>query len=161
MLENKCKILFVCLGNICRSPMAETIMKSLVEKHATKLQFHIDSAGIASYHAGEKADSRMRMHAEKRGYKITHISRPIRPFDFEDFDMIISMDDSVHDSLLDIATTIEEESKISRMTDYCVNTIADHVPDPYYGGSAGFERVIDILEDSCMGLLHHICGKHK
>ena len=135
--------------------MAETIMLELVNQAGVK-NIEIDSAGIIGYHAGEKADKRMRMHANRRGYNITHISRPIRTSDFDEFDIIISMDDSVHDSLLDKAPDIEHEEKIRKMTDFSIAMSATHVPDPYYGGSDGFEYVLDLLEDSCHGLLKHI-----
>ena len=117
----------------------------------------VDSAGIIGFHAGEKADSRMRQHANQRGYNITHISHPINISDFDEFDLIISMDESVYDSLLDKAPSIPHESKVVRMTDFCqIHKDATHVPDPYYGGASGFEHVIDLLEDSCIGLLKYV-----
>lgn len=157
MNKEKYKILFVCLGNICRSPMAETIMNKLIKENHLSNRIMVDSAGIIGFHAGEKADSRMRQHAYQRGYNITHISRPISISDFDDFDLIISMDESVYDSLLDKAPSIPHESKVVRMTDFCqIHTDVTHVPDPYYGGASGFEHVIDLLEDSCIGLLKYV-----
>ena len=157
MNKEKYKILFVCLGNICRSPMAETIMNKLIKENHLSTRIMVDSAGIIGFHAGEKADSRMRQHAYQRGYNITHISRPISISDFDDFDLIISMDESVYDSLLDKTPSIPHESKVVRMTDFCqIHTDATHVPDPYYGGASGFEHVIDLLEDSCIGLLKYV-----
>lgn len=156
MRDCNTRILFVCLGNICRSPMAETVMNKLIAERNLEGMIITDSSGIISYHAGEKADSRMRMHAGRRGYKITHLSRPTTTSDFSWFDIIVAMDDSVYDSLKALAPSIEEENKVVRMTDYCKRIIADHVPDPYYGGAAGFENVINILEDACEGLLEHI-----
>ena len=151
--DKKTSILFVCLGNICRSPMAEAIMRRLVEEAGVKSLFHIDSAGLISYHEGEGADPRMKSHAYRHGYRLTHISRPVRPSDFDDFDLIIGMDDSNYDKLRRLAPTLEAEAKIMRMTDYCTKHVIDHVPDPYYGGAQGFENVIEILEDACAGLL--------
>ncbi|MCC8188969.1 MAG: low molecular weight phosphotyrosine protein phosphatase [Bacteroides sp.] len=149
----KKKILFVCLGNICRSSTAEGIMRRLVAEAGREEEFEIDSAGILSYHQGELPDSRMRAHAARRGYELTHRSRPVTTDDFYRFDLILGMDDRNLQDLRDRAPSPEEERKIGRMTDYCTEIDADHVPDPYYGGSAGFERVIDILEDACQGLL--------
>lgn len=151
--EKKTSILFVCLGNICRSPMAEAIMQKRVEETGVKNLFHIDSAGLISYHEGEGADPRMKSHAFRHGYRLTHISRPVRPSDFDDFDLIIGMDDSNYDKLRRLAPTLEAEAKVQRMTDYCTQHVIDHVPDPYYGGAQGFENVIEILEDACAGLL--------
>ncbi len=149
----KTKILFVCMGNICRSCSAQTIMQSLVDEAGLEHEFHLDSAGILSYHQGEMADSRMRAHASRRGYEITHRSRPVTTQDFMDFDLILGMDDSNIDDLKDRAPSTEAMQKIGRMTDYCRQKTIDHVPDPYYGGAQGFENVLDILEDACAGLL--------
>lgn len=150
------KILFVCLGNICRSPMAEAIMNKLVCDAGLQSEFQIDSAGLINYHEGEGADPRMKEHAYRHGYRLTHISRPVRQSDFDEFDYIIGMDDSNYDKLRRLAPTTETEAKIHRMTDYCTRNVIDHVPDPYYGGSQGFENVIDILEDACAGLMERI-----
>jgi protein-tyrosine phosphatase len=149
-------ILFVCLGNICRSPMAEGIfLNILVQEHRTA-QFEIDSAGLLGYHQGELPDSRMRYHASKRGYLLTHRSRPFTRMDFGRFDLIVGMDDQNIAGLKQQAVTLEEEAKIVRMTDYCMNIEATHVPDPYYGGDQGFENVIDLLEDACRGLFNEL-----
>lgn len=152
------KILFVCLGNICRSSSAEGVMRKLIEEAGVEKRFHIDSAGILSYHQGELPDSRMRAHAARRGYNLTHRSRPVTTDDFREFDLIIGMDDRNIDDLRDRAPSLEACNKIHRMTDYCtLHTHADHVPDPYYGGAEGFEYVLDLLEDACSGLLQRLC----
>ena len=133
--KGKTKILFVCLGNICRSSSAEGVMKQLIEQAGREDEFIIDSAGILSYHQGELPDSRMRAHAARRGYDLTHRSRPVCTDDFYDFDLIIGMDDRNIDDLKDRAPSVEAWKKIHRMTEYCTKfTHADHVPDPYYGG---------------------------
>ncbi len=155
------KILFVCLGNICRSPMAEAVMRKLVKDRGLEAKFELDSAGLISYHEGEGADPRMKSHAYRHGYNITHISRPVRELDFEVFDLIACMDDSNWDRLHRLAPTVEAEGKIVRMTDYCRTHVIDHVPDPYYGGAQGFENVIEILEDACEGLLESLTVVHE
>ena len=153
----KQRILFVCLGNICRSSSAEEIMRTLVRRAGREKEFEIDSAGISGFHEGELPDERMRDHASRRGYQLTHRSRPVRTEDFYHFDWILGMDDRNIDDLKDRAPSTAEWSKIHRMTEYCTKfTHADHVPDPYYGGSEGFEYVLDILEDACAGLLQSI-----
>lgn len=153
------KILFVCLGNICRSSSAEEIMRHCIAEAGLERELAVDSAGILSYHQGELPDSRMRMHAARRGYQLTHRSRPVTTSDFYDFDLIVAMDDRNVADLKERAPGLEEERKIVRMTDYCRHRVADHVPDPYYGGASGFENVLDILEDACAGLLEAIRGK--
>ena len=155
--KGKTKILFVCLGNICRSSSAEGVMKQLIEQAGREDEFIIDSAGILSYHQGELPDSRMRDHAARRGFDLTHRSRPVCTDDFYDFDLIIGMDDRNIDDLKDRAPSVEAWKKIHRMTEYCTKfTHADHVPDPYYGGAEGFEYVLDVLEDACAGLLEMV-----
>lgn len=150
------KILFVCLGNICRSSSAEEVMRTLVKEAGLEKEIEVDSAGILNYHKGELPDSRMRMHACHRGYVLTHRSRPVRTEDFFDFDLIVGMDDRNIQDLKDRAPSLDAEEKIRRMTDFCRNTSADYVPDPYYGGAQGFEHVLDILEDACAGLLEEL-----
>ena len=158
--NEKYKILFVCLGNICRSSSAEGVMRHLVEEAGVADRFVIDSAGILSYHQGELPDPRMRAHAIRRGYDLTHRSRPVRTGDFYDFDLIVGMDDRNIEDLKERAPSVEAERKICRMTDFCTRyTQADHVPDPYYGGAEGFEYVLDLLEDACVGLLRKLMAE--
>ena len=128
-------------------------MRQKIRKSGVEDSFFVDSAGLISYHQGEMADPRMRMHAKRRGYDITHLSRPVKQQDFYDFDLIVGMDASNIDRLHCLCPTVEDESKIVMMTDYCMEKVADHVPDPYYGGASGFENVLDILEDACEGLM--------
>lgn len=140
--------------------MAETIFNSIIEKHDTQSQYFIDSAGLISYHQGEMADSRMRLHARRHGYEITHRSRPIRQHDFDSFDLIVAMDEDNYERLYDLAPTTDSTKKVIRMTDYCSLPDITYVPDPYYGGERGFENVIEILENSCMGLYQSIKDKN-
>ena len=150
---SKTKILFVCLGNICRSACAEAVMKQVVDGRGLAADFEIDSAGLISYHTGEKADPRMRQHAANRGINITSIARKITTADFSHFDYIIGMDDDNIRRLLDIAPDEQSRLKISKMSDYCHTYRANSVPDPYYGGPKDFELVLDLLDDACNGLL--------
>lgn len=149
-------ILFVCLGNICRSPMAETVFNKILQENDQLSDFQVDSAGLLDYHKGEKADPRMRAHAEKRGYEITHRSRPVAADDFNRFDYIIGMDEQNIRQLHRMAKTPEQQAKIHKMTDFSREMQAEKVPDPYYGGDAGFEYVIDLLEDACDGFYKHL-----
>jgi protein-tyrosine phosphatase len=152
----KYRILFVCLGNICRSSAAEEVMRTLLRRKGMDRAVEVDSAGILSYHQGELPDSRMRTHAARRGYQLTHRSRPVSTEDFFHFDLILGMDDRNIQDLKDRAPSPETERKIHRMTDYCQRKVVDYVPDPYYGGASGFENVLDILEDACQGLLEEL-----
>jgi protein-tyrosine phosphatase len=148
------KILFVCLGNICRSPSAEAVMNAKIKNLKFGNEIVTDSAGIIGWHSGEPADHRMQGHAKKRGYNLTSRSRRFNPaIDFDKFDYIIGMD---HDNMRDLRALDPEEKykdKIHLMTGFCQAIPADVVPDPYYGGAQGFETVLDILEDACDGLL--------
>lgn len=157
----KNKILFVCLGNICRSPLAEEVFRTYIEKNGKSRDYFLDSAGLISYHKGELPDERMRRHAARRGYKLTHLSRPITSDDFYDFDYIIGMDESNILKLKELAPGLEELNKIHRMIEFCDNPILDHVPDPYYGGEQGFENVIDMIESACENLLNTIENKKQ
>ncbi len=153
-MTDKTRILFVCLGNICRSPSAETIFRDLAQKH--HLSVEVDSAGTSAWHEGEPADLRMRHAASKRGYQINGTSRPFKHEDFDRFDLIVAMDDRNFHDLRQQARTIEEEKKIVRMADFMVKHTFDHIPDPYYGGADGFNLVIDLLEDASEGLIEKL-----
>lgn len=150
------KILFVCLGNICRSPSAEAVMKQCVQSAGLEEQFQIDSAGLIAYHEGEQADPRMRAHAARRGYQLNSISRPVRTTDFFEFDLIIGMDGRNMEELQRKAPSIETERKVHAMMEYAPDSLFDHVPDPYYSGAEGFELVLDLLEQACSGLLQQL-----
>ena len=158
---DKIKVLFVCLGNICRSPSAEAIFIKMLEDNGLKSQFIVDSAGTSGWHNGDKADARMRKHAIKRGYDLVSLSRKFyADSDFNSFDIIIGMDDDNVANLKAVASTPEESLKIHKMTDYCKEYANyNEVPDPYYDGNAGFELVLDILEDSCKVLLKELITK--
>lgn len=154
------KILFVCLGNICRSPAAQGVMQRLIDERGMTRSFMLDSAGTYAGHAGELPDKRMRAHAAHRGYTLTHRSRPVRESDFSEFDLIVAMDDSNYDTLRTMAPTIDDEKKIVHMIDYCRrHPYYYSIPDPYYEGASGFELVLDLLEDACSGLLDTITQK--
>ncbi len=151
--DNKIGVLFVCLGNICRSPAAEGVFRAIVEREGAQHRFDIDSAGTGSYHVGDLPDRRMRVHARNRGYELTHICRQADIEDFDRFDLIIGMDASNIRNLRSMAPSVEAARKIRPMAEFFSPGAAyDHVPDPYYEGAEGFERVLDLLEDGCRNL---------
>lgn len=151
------QVLFVCLGNICRSPSAEAVFNAMIEKQELQFEIQCDSAGTAAYHAGDQADSRMKQFAKKRGYHLMSISRPFDPeLDFDRFDYIIGMDSQNVRDLKAVARNENDRKKISLMTDYCSGKKYVSVPDPYFGGAPGFELVLDILEDACEGLIQKL-----
>lgn len=155
--NGKKRLLFVCLGNICRSPAAHGIMQSLIDERGLNDKFFIDSAGLYGGHAGDLPDSRMRNHAYARGYRLTHRSRQVIVSDFDDFDIIVAMDDSNFHRLKTLAPTPEDEKKIVRMIDFVRGFPQYHsVPDPYYEGAEGFEIVLDLLEDGCRNILDQL-----
>ena len=152
------RVLFVCLGNICRSPAAEGIMRHLVEEQGLENEFEIESAGIGAWHVGQLPDDRMRRCASERGYWLGSHARQIERNDLENCDLIIVMDkENLHD-VQNMAHSDEEKVKIRLMTEYCTSRFASYkeVPDPYYGGSRGFELVLDMLEDACNGLISRL-----
>lgn len=147
------KVLFVCLGNICRSPAAHGVFQSIVDNAGDSARWDIDSAGTGAYHTGELPDKRMRVHAQRRCYTLSHRARQVCEADFDRFDIIVAMDASNAANLRRLAPTTEQESKIVGMMEFCtLATRYDHVPDPYYEGSEGFELVLDLLENACANL---------
>ena len=151
------KVLLVCLGNICRSPAAEGVFRHLVEQKGLERHYVIDSAGTYGGHAGDLPDQRMRVHAIRRGYNLTHRSRRITSGEIEDWDVIVAMDKNNIYALQSLCATVEETRKIVPMAAFLrCHPHNDYVPDPYYEGSQGFELVLDLLEDACEGLLDYI-----
>ena len=147
------RILFVCLGNICRSPAAEGVMKTVVASDPARNSWVIYSAGTGGYHVGELPDDRMRVHARRRGLELTHRCRKLSALDFDEFDLIIGMDASNLRNLKRLAPTVDDEKKIMPMSAFfSIATRYDYVPDPYYEGAEGFELVLDLLDDACLNL---------
>lgn len=148
-------ILFVCWGNICRSPAAENVMRRLLEK-ANRPQILCDSAGTLDAHAGHSPDSRMSEAGRRRGLPMSGTARGVRPEDFATFDLILAMDRANLSDLQRIAPNQEAMKKVQLFCEYCRDHKETEVPDPYYGGAQGFEHVLDLLEDGCAGLLDRI-----
>jgi protein-tyrosine phosphatase len=151
------KVLFVCMGNICRSPAAEGIFKKLVADSNLRDDIFIDSAGTIGYHSGELPDARMRRHALARGYDLDSRARQFNlKNDFEEFDFIITMDNDNYADITKLDSKNIYINKIFRMVDFLSDKNVSEVPDPYYGGAEGFEFVIDVLEDGTKNLLTKI-----
>jgi protein-tyrosine phosphatase len=149
-------LLFLCMGNICRSPTAHGVFRDLVNARGLHHQIHIDSAGTHNYHPGSPPDKRSQKHAIKRGYDLSDLrARQISELDYEQHDLLLAMDwDNL--ALAQQDCPPEHQRKLRRLTEFCKNHQAAVVPDPYYGGDAGFEHVLDLIEDACEGLLEHI-----
>ena len=162
MTDKKIKILFICLGNICRSVAAEEVFRTVVRKRGLADCFEIDSAGLIDYHEGELADSRMRQHAAKRGYKLTHRSRPITVADFFRFEFIVAMDSDNVRRLRRVASDASQMNKVLMMADFLTHHDGENcVPDPYYGDGRDFEHVLDLLEDASEGLASYLDKRFK
>ncbi len=147
------RILFVCMGNICRSPAGEGVLSSQVKQAGWSDRVEIDSAGTIGMHHGEPADVRMRAAASKRGYDLTSRARQVTAVDLDHFDLILTMDENNRHGVLALAKTAEQRARVQRFCDFCMSYQKTEVPDPYYGGEQGFEDVLDLLEDGCRGVL--------
>ncbi len=157
--SGKHTVLFICLGNICRSPAAEGIMKALVEERGLSDDFLIDSAGIGNWHVGQLPDSRMRRCGTRHGYNFDSHARQFRKSDFQDFDTIVVMDKENYRAITSMAASETEKSKVVE----CADFLSHHpeyttIPDPYYGDEKDFELVIELLEDALPQLLGQIQG---
>lgn len=153
------KILFVCLGNICRSPSAENIMRHLVEKEGLSDQISCDSAGTIDYHIGKSPDPRMIDAAKARGIQLTGKARQFNVSNFENYDLILAMDRDNYWDLVSLDPKRKYRDKIKMMCDYTQNYRDTEVPDPYEGDTEGFNYVINLLLDACDGLLKEIKAK--
>ena len=149
-------VLFVCMGNICRSPTAHGVFRHKVNELGLSDTVAMDSAGTHDYHPNSPPDERSQTHAAKRGYDLSDLrARQIQGTDFEEFDLILVMDwDNL--ALVREQCPSQYRHKVRRLTEFCVQLEAAVVPDPYYSGTKGFEHVLDLIEDACNGLLQHL-----
>ncbi len=149
------KVLFVCLGNICRSPAAEGVFLNKLKNRGIEDKFIVDSAGTGAWHIGKPADIRMCQAAKRRGITLPSLARQILEKDFQNFDLILTMDNQNYENVheLFLKSNLPKKAKIKKMMSYSSNKIITQVPDPYYGGDDGFDQVLDLLEDACEGLL--------
>lgn len=154
------KVLFVCLGNICRSPLAEGLFLKLIKDSNLESKISCDSAGTAGYHIGELADSRTRKNAESHGIKLIHKARQFKANDFNEFDYIIAMDESNLNNISYMATT-SSKAKVFKMRYFDYDFQNEDVPDPYYQNEQGFENVFKILEKSTINFIDYLKKEHK
>lgn len=147
-------VLFVCLGNICRSPAAEGILRATAEIQGVDL--HVESCGIGDWHIGQLPDERMRDAAKARGVILSNRAQQFKPNFFDRFDYILAADKEVQNDLYYFAKTPEQKAKIHLITDFSGSYSGEEIPDPYYLGEGAFETVLDMLEDSCNGLIEHM-----
>jgi protein-tyrosine phosphatase len=156
----KVKILFVCMGNICRSPTAEAVFRARVDEAKLSHLIHIDSAGTHDYHIGAPPDLRTQQVAKRRGYDMSQLrGRQVSVDDFSDFDYVLAMDNA-NLSILNKLRPHDAQSHLGLFLEFAIRHVEREVPDPYYGGAAGFEHVLDMVEDASEGLLQHILQQH-
>lgn len=151
-------ILFVCLGNICRSPAAEGILRHMLKDDVIGKNIHIESCGLGDWHVGKLPDDRMREAAKNRGFILASRAKKVDPSFFDRFDLILAADHKVLKELYRYAATPEAKAKLHLITHYSSCYRDEEIPDPYYQGEAGFEHVLDMIEDSCHGLIQHLKG---
>lgn len=151
------RLLFVCLGNICRSPAAHGISEFLIDQYGLGEEISVDSAGTANYQIGRPADARMQLAASKRGYDLRTVAKQLTPSMVSSHDLVIAMDRENYRDIFDIARG--EPSHVRMLSDYLDGSWPRDVPDPYYGGSDGFDYVLDMLEVACPSLLVDVLGR--
>ena len=153
---HKIGVLFVCMGNICRSPTAHGVFRDRIAAAGLSGRVRVDSAGTHNFHPGSPPDERSQVHARRRGYELADLrARQIQPEDFEAHDLILVMDwDNL--ALTEDLCPALHRPKIRRLTQFCVQRQSEVVPDPYYGGARGFDEVLDLIEDACEGLMGEV-----
>ncbi|MDG0980458.1 MAG: low molecular weight phosphotyrosine protein phosphatase [Halieaceae bacterium] len=156
-MPNKISVLFVCLGNICRSPAAENIFRDFVEVKNRPFTIDISSCGTASYHVGEPPDQRMQDRLKARGHSHRGRARQFTQTDFDRFDLIIAMDRDNLTNLQALTRKPSDLKKLQLFSTFLPNSSPKDVPDPYYGGTKGFDTVITMLEEGCDGILKRLC----
>ncbi len=155
------RVLFVCMGNICRSPTAQGVFEHLVEGQGLTSLIQIDSAGTHAYHVGEPPDVRATQAARKRGIDLARQrARRVNEYDFLDFDYVLAMDRNNYDDLMSLCPPAHR-SKLHLFLEFATGLVEDEVPDPYYGGITGFERVLDLIEQAAQSLLAEIRQQHR
>lgn len=161
MSQKKVKVLFVCMGNICRSPTAQGVFEHLVQQEGLSEQIAIDSAGTHAYHVGEQPDRRAQIAALQRGVDLSlQRARRVQDEDFSRFDYVLAMDSDNEQNLL-YQCPAEQREKVRRFMSFAPEMNTAEVPDPYYGGAQGFEHVLDLVEAAARGLLQHIRKQHQ
>ncbi|MEO0047958.1 MAG: hypothetical protein RLZZ410_917 [Pseudomonadota bacterium] len=160
-LTSPFKVIFVCMGNICRSPTAHGVFRDYVKEAGLSHMVEVDSAGTHAYHVGDQPDQRSQKHAYKRGYDLSDLTaRQLNETDFEKFDLVLVMDWDNH-AIAEQISPRHHQHKLRRLTEFCKTMEASVVPDPYYKGDEGFEEVLDLVEDACDGLLEHVQARLK
>ena len=153
------RVLFVCLGNICRSPTAEAVVRDFARREASGLVLELDSAGTHGYHTGDPPDERSIATARRRGIDMSDLrARVVEPVDFDRFDLVLAMDEAVYDELKRVAPQGRSE-KVRLFLEFAPQLGRRDVPDPYYGGAAGFEDVLDLVEEGARGLLAALAAR--
>jgi protein-tyrosine phosphatase len=154
------RVLFVCLGNICRSPTAEGVFRARVEAVGLRDRFLIDSAGTGDWHLGHLPDPRTREVAEARGFRLEHRARQVKPADLDAFDVVVAMDEANHRDLMAMALSAEAQAKVRLFLEFHpLEPRRAAVPDPYLGTRADFEHVFDLCDEAALGLLRELCAQ--